>query len=63
MNGDDARYQIQIIKLRLLSKEIGYKEARELAAPHLKTLNEKGRQIAKKYNRNHYPITFTGIMR
>ncbi|MBM9502860.1 hypothetical protein JWG44_21640 [Leptospira sp. 201903071] len=63
MNAEDARYQIQIIKLRLLSKEIDYKEARELAAPHLKSLNEIGRQIAKKYNKNHCPITFTGMMR
>lgn len=63
MSGEDSRYQIQIIKLRLLSKEINYKEARELASPHLKNLNEIGKRIAEKHKRRYNPLTFTGMMR
>ncbi|PKA05187.1 hypothetical protein CH375_06555 [Leptospira ellisii] len=63
MTGEELRYQIQIIKLRLLSKEISYQKARELATPHLKDLNEIGKRIASKHNRRHYPLTFTGMMR
>ncbi|MDV6237615.1 hypothetical protein CH379_018435 [Leptospira ellisii] len=63
MSGEESRYQIQVIKLRLLSKEISYEKARELATPHLKELNEIGKRIAEKHRRKHYPLTFTGMMR
>ncbi|EKR91063.1 hypothetical protein [Leptospira santarosai] len=63
MSVEESRYQIQIIRLQLLSKEISYEQARELATPHLKNLNEIGRRIATKYNRRHHPLTFTGMMR
>ncbi|MDI7225281.1 hypothetical protein [Leptospira santarosai] len=63
MSVEESRYQIQIIRLQLLSKEISYEKARELATPHLKNLNEIGRRIATKHNRRHYPLTFTGMMR
>ncbi|EMO58271.1 hypothetical protein LEP1GSC161_0147, partial [Leptospira santarosai str. CBC1416] len=38
MSVEESRYQIQIIRLQLLSKEISYEKARELATPHLKNL-------------------------
>lgn len=63
MSAEDSRYHIQIIRLQLLSKEIDYKEARALATPHLNTLNEIGRKIAKKYKKPYYPLSFKGLMR
>lgn len=57
------REEITRIKNALAIGEITYAEAQEQAAPTLKRINEKAKELAKKYNRRHRDITFAEIMR
>lgn len=57
------REEITRIKNALAFGEITYAEAQEQAAPTLKKINEKAKELAKKYNRRHRDITFAEIMR
>lgn len=59
----EAKYQIEIIKLRLLSNDISHGEAKELAKPFIDEINEKSKEIAKKYNKKPKLISFAGFMR
>lgn len=59
----ENRAEIARIKNALAFGEITYAEAREQAAPTLKRINEKAKELAKKYNRRHREITFAEIMR
>lgn len=55
--------QLEIIKLRLLYKDITYKQAKELSKEYIDNINKKSKEIAKKYNQKPRLITFAGIMR
>lgn len=57
------REEITRIKNALAIGEITYAEAQEQAAPTLKRINEKAKELAKKYNRRYRDITFAEIMR
>lgn len=57
------REDIQEIKMSLALGYISYDEAKEEARPILDRINDRGREIAKKYGKKYYPITFTEIMR
>lgn len=57
------RAEIARIKNDLAFGKITYTEAQEQAAPTLKRINEKAKELAKKYNRRHRDITFAEIMR
>lgn len=55
--------EIQLIKLSLMSKEITYDEAKKLAKPFIDIINNKSKEIAKKYNQKCRKVTFSGLMR
>ena len=57
------REDIETIKMALAYGYISYDEAKIEAKPILDRINKKGKEIAKKYNKNYYPITFTEIIR
>lgn len=57
------REEIQTIKMELACGFITYDEAKKKAKPVLDRINAKGMEIAKKYGRKHYPITFVEVMR
>lgn len=57
------REEIARIKNSMLAGEITYEEARIQAAPILERINEKSKELAKKYGRRHVAITFSEIMR
>ena len=57
------REEIKEIKIALALGYISYDEAKIEAKPILDRINKKGKEIAKKYNKNYYPITFTEIIR
>lgn len=57
------RQDIEEIKMALACGFISYEEAKVEAKPILDEINKKGREIAKKYGKNYYPITFTEVMR
>lgn len=59
----ENRAEIARIKNDLAFGKITYAEAQEQAAPTLKRINEKAKELAKKYNRRHRDITFAEIMR
>lgn len=43
--------------------KIGYDAGREFATPHLKIINDRGKEVSKKYNRTYYPLRFSKLMR
>jgi len=49
--GYEYRDLIESIKARFLRGEITYEEGKELVAPLLKGMNEKGAKVAKKFGR------------
>jgi hypothetical protein len=51
------------IKIKYLSKEISYEEAKRQSKPLIDEFNEKAKQIAKKYNKRPKLIGFAGIFR
>lgn len=55
--------QLEIIKLRLLTNDISYKQAQELAKEYIDSINNKSREIAKKYNQKAKLINFSSLMR
>jgi hypothetical protein len=55
--------ELDLIKLRLYSKEINYKQAKFLAKPYVDIINNKAKEIAKKYNMKPKLVSFSGIMR
>lgn len=57
------RQDIEEIKIALACGFISYEEAKIEAKPILDKINKKGKEIAKKYGKKYYPITFTEIMR
>lgn len=57
------REDLMQIKTALACGWISYDEAKIEAEPLLERLNDKAKEVAKKYKRNFYPFTFTEIMR
>ena len=57
------RQDIEELKLALAYGYISYDEAKIEAKPILDRINKKGKEIAKKYGKNYYPITFNELMR
>lgn len=57
------RKEIEQIKLSLGAGVLSYDEAKEQAQPIIDRINKRGREIAKKYGKKHYPITFIELMR
>lgn len=57
------REDIAEIKKALALGYISYDEAKIEAKPVLDRINKKGKEIAKKYNKNYRPITFIEIIR
>jgi ribosomal protein S11 len=51
------------IKIWLMTGAITYDKAKEMAVPHLAAMNEKAREIAKKYGLKPRQITFAAFMR
>lgn len=57
------REDILEIKTALALGYISYDEAKREAGPILEKINLRGKNIAKKYGKKFYPITFMEIMR
>jgi hypothetical protein len=55
--------QLEIIKLRLLTNDISFKQAKELSKEYIDNINNKSKEIAKKYNQRPKLINFAGIIR
>jgi hypothetical protein len=58
-----AKFMLDIIKVKLMTGELEYDEAVIEATPYLKTLNDRAKEIGKKYNMRPKTITFTHYMR
>lgn len=59
----EAKKILEQIKKDLNSGKIDYSVAKSQAIPYLVILNGKAKEIAKKFKKNYYPITFTNYMR
>lgn len=57
------RQDIEEIKASLAYGYITYYEAKLEAQPIIDRINKRGREIAKKYGKTYYPITFEAIIR
>jgi ribosomal protein S11 len=55
--------EMRTIKMWLMTGAISYDKAKEMAEPHLAAMNEKAREIAKKYGLKPRLITFAAFMR
>ena len=51
------------VKDLLNSGRITYDEATEMVEPHLAGMNDRMKQIAKKFGRKHYPIGIRKFLR
>ena len=57
------RAKLHEIKMLLISGSITYENAEKIATPYINTLNEKGKEIAKKHGRSFVKTTFSAQMR
>lgn len=63
---NDSHNDLAIAKGIALSCRMGaisYDEAKKKVEPYLERVNAKAREIAKKYGKKHYNLTFTGLVR
>lgn len=59
----EYRDKLDAIKTRMLAGDITYDEAKRLAAPVLKAMNDKAKEVSKRYGMRHKPIGFASVMR
>jgi len=59
----ENRERISIIKKDYNSGKISRETAKALAEPIIDSINERGAEIAKKYNKKHSKVSFIGLMR
>lgn len=57
------REAIAQIQTRLALGQITYDQAKEQAAPVIARINDRAKEIAKKYGKSHHEITFKELMR
>jgi hypothetical protein len=55
--------ELYTIKMWVCQGAITYDRAKQMAEPHIHALNEKAREIAKKYGLKPRLITFAAFMR
>ena len=63
MTGADLRYRLDTIKAKMTLWEITIEQAKLDVVPYLDEVNKRWKQIAKKFGKKFYPITFTNIAR
>lgn len=57
------KQKIEEIKYKMQLGLITYYEAKTEAEPIIEEMNQKGKEIAKKYNQKFKPFTFASLMR
>lgn len=62
-NNTDYKTRLLEIKVRIASGGMSIEEARVLAIPILKEMNEKAISIANQFGVKHKDITFTQVFR
>jgi DNA anti-recombination protein RmuC len=55
--------ELHNIKMWMYQGAITYDRAKEMAEPHIAALNEKAKEIAKKYGVKPRQVTFAAFMR
>ncbi|MEX2444491.1 MAG: hypothetical protein WD492_12860 [Alkalispirochaeta sp.] len=55
--------RLRVIRARLHTGELEYREARRLAEPHIRAFNAVSREKAKKHGVRPKLMTFAGFMR
>ena len=63
MTGQDYYNKINQIRTQLNVGLITYDQAKKIAQPIIDEMNEKAREVAKKYNQKHHNFTFAAMMR
>ena len=63
MTSKEHKQEMDNIKMWLHTGAITYDRAKEMAKPHLDAMNEKSKEIAKKYGCKPKLITFASFMR
>lgn len=59
----EANNEIRRIKAKLQVGDITYADAKAYLKPYIDTLNEKGREVARRFKKPYHEITFSGLMR
>ena len=63
MSGQELYNKINEIRTKLNLGLLSYDEAKQAAKPIIDEMNEKAREVAKKYNQRHRNFTFISLMR
>lgn len=63
MIGAYYRFQLETLKMRMLSGSLTYEQAKEEAQPIIDEMNKKAQEIARRYHRRHKKFTFSQLMR
>ncbi|ATN95029.1 hypothetical protein [Leptospira phage LE4] len=59
----DLREKIAEIRIKYLSGEFTYEQAKKTAEPLIDQFNAKAKEIAKKHKRKPLKVSFVGMMR
>lgn len=59
----ENREKLYGIRKQMLSGQITYDEAKEQAAPVIKAINDKAKEIAKRHGKRPQLVSFGAIMR
>jgi len=51
------------IKFLIKTGGLDYDAGHEFASPHLKIINDRGREVSKEHGRPYYPLKFNKMMR
>lgn len=63
MTAMEHKQEMDNIKMWLHTGAISYEQAERMAEPHLKAMNEKSAELAKKYGVRARKITFSAFIR
>lgn len=55
--------RLNILKAKFAMGAMTYDEVKTQMAPLLKTINDKGAKVAKKYKKPYYPLIFSRFIR
>lgn len=63
MSSQDLFARVTAIRMAMTNKATTYQKAKELAQPYLDTLNERAKDIAKRFGKKPQKLQFAGLAR
>ena len=63
MNAMEAQQELRLTVLRVSTGGMSYDDGKAHAGPLLEVINERGKEIAKKYKKSYRPLTWGFALR